>query len=333
MRQETRDKRQDVWIVILTVVLFVLIVVPVFVSSAEETPKGVVLLEPSIPLRGIEGGVVEPGQLGVYLNGLYLLGIGIASGLAVVYITIGGIEYMVSASAGKKEEGRKKIIAAVGGLLLALASFVILNTINPELLQFNLQQAISNLASRYEPQFANKGDVWPPQEPCPEGAAEDDPCRIDLNDQDIRDNLKIATNDRVTINKRDCTFVKDSDCTSLWGINETNFYAAMVGIVGKSNCDFLITSGTEYWLHGNRSPSIDANNTKHKPGNVVIDMRDDICIRNYILGNTGENTQSTANLSCFQIIERDGVPYKWEAGRCEGSSENHWHVEIYLKNP
>ena len=60
--------------------------------------------------------------------------IAIAGVLAVIMIVIGGVEYMSTDAVYGKSEGKNKITRALGGLLLALISWLILNTINPDTL-------------------------------------------------------------------------------------------------------------------------------------------------------------------------------------------------------
>ena len=69
----------------------------------------------------------------VYLKGLFKLVIAIGSILAVIMITVGGFEYMLSASELGKTNGMDRIKNALIGLGLALASYLILYTINPDL--------------------------------------------------------------------------------------------------------------------------------------------------------------------------------------------------------
>lgn len=75
---------------------------------------------------------------GVYIKGAFNLAIGVAAALAIIMIIIGGIQYMGTESIGGKGAGLKKIKDAVLGLLLALGSYLILFTINPSLVNFNL---------------------------------------------------------------------------------------------------------------------------------------------------------------------------------------------------
>jgi len=71
---------------------------------------------------------------GSYFERLYEIGVGLAGVLAVLFIVIGGLEYIASAAnPSAKESAKKRIWAAIGGLLLALASYLILQTINPAL--------------------------------------------------------------------------------------------------------------------------------------------------------------------------------------------------------
>jgi len=92
-----------------------------------------------IPLEPSVSGNEVSGNMGEYLNRIYKLGIAITGILAVLFIVIGGFQYMLSESVFDKGAGRDKITAALGGLILALASWMILNTINPDLIKFNLK--------------------------------------------------------------------------------------------------------------------------------------------------------------------------------------------------
>ena len=81
---------------------------------------------------------IKGGGLGGYLNGLYRAGIAIATGLALVMIVVGGLEYVSTDSIQGKSNGRERIKNAIIGLLLALTSFIILRQINPNLLKSDL---------------------------------------------------------------------------------------------------------------------------------------------------------------------------------------------------
>ncbi len=98
---------------------------------------------PLAPLPGIGGinGPIDTAKSNAfsdYLNKLILLFIGLCAVLAFVMIFVGGIEYMTSELVSGKAAGIEKLTNAVLGLLLALGAFVILNTLNPELLNIGL---------------------------------------------------------------------------------------------------------------------------------------------------------------------------------------------------
>lgn len=78
------------------------------------------------------------GQLVEFLAQAFQFGLAIAAALAVIMIVWGGVEIMLSESLFKKEDGKKKIEDAIWGLLLALVSWLILYTINPTILNFQL---------------------------------------------------------------------------------------------------------------------------------------------------------------------------------------------------
>lgn len=94
--------------------------------------------EPLSPIKGytdVGSGVGT--SLPIYLVGMFKLLIAVAGALAVVMIVIGGIQYMSTDAIYGKKDGKEKINRALGGLLLALASWLILNTINPKLLEIS----------------------------------------------------------------------------------------------------------------------------------------------------------------------------------------------------
>src|SRR3989344_1074884 len=98
---------------------------------------------PLAPLPGLPAVPYETDTecpFGNYLNIIIKLIIGIAAVLAMVMIVMGGIEYMTSDLVSSKEAGKDTIINAILGLLIALGAYLILNTINPQLLSVCLDK-------------------------------------------------------------------------------------------------------------------------------------------------------------------------------------------------
>lgn len=81
----------------------------------------------------------QPNNLGAYLNIIIKIIIGICAVLSVVMIVIGGLEYMTSELISSKEEGKKRIMDALFGLILALGAYALLFTINPDLLNSGIK--------------------------------------------------------------------------------------------------------------------------------------------------------------------------------------------------
>lgn len=92
------------------------------------------------PLEALPGVSDWDGTLSGYLNRMFSLFIGICAVLAVLMIVISGFQYMTSGdSESARKEAKSRITGALLGLLIALSSVLILQTINPDLLDFDLK--------------------------------------------------------------------------------------------------------------------------------------------------------------------------------------------------
>ena len=82
--------------------------------------------------------LVSPNNLHNIIDAIFKIMITVGALFAVLMLTVGGIQYMISGSAGEKNIGIKRAQAALWGIVLLAASYLILNTVNPKLLNFNL---------------------------------------------------------------------------------------------------------------------------------------------------------------------------------------------------
>lgn len=82
-------------------------------------------------------GVTNSTDLGTFLGSVFDFGIAGAIALTLIMIIWGGIMYMTTDAWAKKEEGKAKIISALEGLGIALISWLLLYTINPDLVDFS----------------------------------------------------------------------------------------------------------------------------------------------------------------------------------------------------
>ncbi|MEK7514280.1 MAG: pilin [Patescibacteria group bacterium] len=94
--------------------------------------------QPLEPLPTPSGIQINSSDIGAYLQNIIQLIIGIAGVLAVIMIVLGGVQYLSTDAIGGKQDGRKKITNALWGLFLAALAWLILNTINPTLLDIKI---------------------------------------------------------------------------------------------------------------------------------------------------------------------------------------------------
>jgi hypothetical protein len=76
---------------------------------------------------------IKTNDIGSYFNIIFKVAIGLCAGLAVIMIIIYAIQYMGDESIFGKSEAKTKIGQAIFGLIIAIGSWVLLNTINPAL--------------------------------------------------------------------------------------------------------------------------------------------------------------------------------------------------------
>jgi hypothetical protein len=71
-----------------------------------------------------------------YVSNIFTISIVIGSMIAVAVLVVAGITYMMSEALPSKDWGKRKIKQALWALLVLLGSYLILSTINPNLVQF-----------------------------------------------------------------------------------------------------------------------------------------------------------------------------------------------------
>lgn len=110
-------------------------------SSPPSSPNAAPIVIPPAPPTAS----VNPATLGQQISQIYLYALGASGLLAVLMIIIGGY-YIMSAqgNAAQATKGREFVYSALIGVLLLAASFLILNTINPDLTTFDLS-SLNNL--------------------------------------------------------------------------------------------------------------------------------------------------------------------------------------------
>ncbi|MDE2213102.1 MAG: hypothetical protein KGJ34_01025 [Patescibacteria group bacterium] len=93
---------------------------------------------PLEPLSSPLGGQINYSDFASYLKYIFPILISLGALVGVVSLTVGGVLYMTSSVPGVKSEALGRAQASIWGLLLLIASVLILQTINPNLISFNL---------------------------------------------------------------------------------------------------------------------------------------------------------------------------------------------------
>ncbi|MEK7546171.1 MAG: D-alanyl-D-alanine carboxypeptidase family protein [Patescibacteria group bacterium] len=109
----------------------------------EDAVIGGPALEIPIPNVEFSDAIRQNGQITIpwlaqYIGGVYIFLLSIAGLTAAVMMVVGGFQYVTSGGdKGRIGAGKKRIVNALTGLVLALGSYTILYAINPELVAFD----------------------------------------------------------------------------------------------------------------------------------------------------------------------------------------------------
>ncbi len=106
-----------------------------------------------VPLSGVDVSKVElapfmtrafakDADMSAFVNAMFLAAIGIGAMLAVLQLARAGFLYMSSDMWHKKDQAKHLIQDAVTGLLILLSVWLVLNQINPELLNLDVLQGV-----------------------------------------------------------------------------------------------------------------------------------------------------------------------------------------------
>lgn len=270
------------------------------------SPTEYTLLAP-IPLQGASGGVTETTNTNEYLRGLFQLIIGIAGGLAVVMIIYGGIIKMSSDAVSGQNKANDIISNAIWGLLLAIASWLILYTINPNLIDINLNIPAQEIPENTNPVTgggvgggASGNGVLPGYTLTPEQVAQNTAIRSYL----------VAHRPPIAVHNGPCTAGGTSGCTNVVGLPEgalagvRNLASSCMSAEGK-NCSVIITGGTEggHKTHGPNIPNIDIGK------NVILNSH---------IREKGTKSDASCGIRSAPKYSLNGAIYTDEG--------SHWHV-------
>lgn len=208
-------------------------------------------------LEQIPGSPNTSGDLKPYLESLYKAGFVLIVIGAIFMIGFGGFTYMASAgNTSMIKKGKGMITDAIIGLVAALCIWLILNIINPDLVNLKIDPLPQTKFT------ANQAGGTPAGQQTPAGATTGTfAAKLYTNDLFVDAQArKYFSDNGVSVNKGDCSSPSQTDCTSL-GEFPSPMAGAIVGIKRSCNCDVTVTGGTE------------AGHSTHGKGRAAADIR------------------------------------------------------------
>ena len=250
-------------------------------------------------------------------------------------IVVAGVTYMTTDSFQGKSEGKDKLMKAIGGVLLALFSWIILYTLNPGLLNFDLKINQAKIAAGEWPDsawFNYNGNV-PTGTPRCDGQTvdgqeikEDNPWpNATTPGDDVYRSVLIGQG--ITISSTGgnniCTEVGQPGCTSVYWEQSAPVPGKLITFKAavcepKTKCEIEITGGSECWLH-----------SSHGPGKMVVDLKSTGTpnLNKFLSGSeafpTGKFSKPIAGVGTF-VAEH--------IGDNEYATGDHWHVNLTKQN-
>lgn len=159
------------YIITLTIFTLAVLILPIMSGLASSGTEIVSIAHAQDSYRflapvgglGEEVDVSSENSFGNYVKSIFTIVIGFAIMAAIIVIIAAGFQYMTSTSQGGVSQAKKSISNAILGLVLALASVLILQTINPNLIGLHAVDTVTTSGSMFETDFDGEPiDVTPP---------------------------------------------------------------------------------------------------------------------------------------------------------------------------
>ena len=249
------------------------------------------------PLPGVADNVGDTTTLEKYVPAIFNILVGLSAVAAVLMIVIGGFQYMSTDAIQGKSAGKERIKNAVFGLVLVISAWLILYTINPNLLTLNLNIDAVTTTAPTGGGFLS-GPSGPGTAMTPAEIAASDSVRASLESKGILTYANACVNGGTT------------GCVNLNGLTQNTQNGLTTLKTGcGSGCFLIITGGTEA---GHNAGST------HTDG-VSVDVRLNSALNTYINNyKTGDPIQTS-----YGPVYTVNVNGKTTTFLNEG---NHWHV-------
>lgn len=272
------------------------------------------------PLPNLEK-VSQNNPLGTYIPYIFRLAIGLAAVAAVVMIVLGGVQYMTTDAIQGKEQGKARIKNAIIGLVLVISAWLILNTINPNLLDIDLtiEPAVVSKPAGGSVQLGGEASAGTGQILQGYALTENE---VQKHHEMVNDLKKYGVG--INNNGKPCANGETSGCTNLVGMTSATYQglkdlSAALGCKSGDNKEcIVVTGGTE---GGHRS---------HGPSKNPVDLRIDAVLDKYVEDykiKTFENGKEVANprQSTYGPVYTVKVGNR-NATFLKESNPPHWHV-------
>lgn len=258
----------------------------------------------------IQGGVTGR-TLGEYISALYVYFSGAVGILAAVMLLYGGIRWLTAAgNESHVESAKETIYSAIIAMVLVLTSYVLLNTINPELVGIrDLSSIIKNISP-------TEGETAP-QDPALLGTCQENATKIQSSKNVI---MASTTCDKpfpgattkyeiqTLASYGTCTMqaISGPHCPGVHDVTANAGIVAGLSALAQTGCSFTITA------FGNGDH--DASNSRHYAGNAVdIDVP------------SGCSTQQVLDAFCgYSGLSANSENFT--PGVNESNEKSHWHI-------
>lgn len=273
-----------------------------------------------LPFEGLSGGATP--SLGEYLASIFRMAIVVIVILAVIMIVFHGIAYATTGAINKKDDHREGVKNAILGLVLALGSWLLLNTISPRLAsQLSIGIPMAHLDGP-DPAWDNGnapvGKVISSKallggQPIVQGMPWPD-------DSMQRSQLGNAGISVVSSGNSNCTPTAGTpNCTSVYFDGPAaGLISQIISFKGQCNCEIVITGGSEAWLH-----------SSHGPNKKVVDFRATTSLNEYLNGLPGGPASGNGFPSGKSIfVSGVGKFYAEPSGSTGNTTAKHWHVTL-----
>ncbi len=273
--------KKILYIFILISVAFIIFSVPIGLFAQASTPQQI-----DLQYKYPWAGATSPAD---FVSRFYKIALGVVGGAALGVLVYGAILWTVSGAISSKQDAMEWIWAAIWGIVLLLGAYLILNTINPDLVKLKnpdqlLVPGTTNLTSS-----AYAAGGLPEEQP----------------------RQTLAANGIGV--KGVCSTGQSTGCVNLNGIQSKTIDEALSLVSGAGSNNVFVTAGTE------GCGTVHAVGVYSHCNGYKIDLRLNANLNNYITQNFKKISNRTSD-GAAQYVSPSGAVYALE--------NDHWDILV-----